>query len=131
MVELQLERLRTVDAMNARDVLVHRLADAYESLRQKTMILEMIQKEQPESASDILRLLNVAENPQVPRMREEITKLQATIQDLRDEVKFLRDRAGKIVEPPPCYEEGALKVCVFNGRIHLRYHIDYRRKRTH
>ena len=116
--------------MNARDALVHRLVDAYESLRQKTTILEMLQKEQPESASDILRLLNVAENPQIPRMREEITKLQATIQDLRDEVKFLKGGAGKNVEPPPCYEEGALKVFVLRARIH-HYHIDCRRKRTH
>ena len=117
--------------MNARDALVHRLAEAYESLRQKTRMLEMLQQEQPEGASDILRLLNVAENPQIPRMQEEITKLQATIQDLRDEIKFLKAGAGKTVEPPPCYEEGASKVCVLNMRTHLRYRIDCRRKRPH
>lgn len=86
--------------MIARDALVRRLADAYESLRQKTLILEVFQKEKQEGVQDILRLLNTPDTPEVSAMKEEIQSLQTTIRHLRDEIKFLKQNNRATLDLP-------------------------------
>ncbi|EEB95064.1 hypothetical protein MPER_06024 [Moniliophthora perniciosa FA553] len=50
-IEIGKERRKVQDAMNARDATVKRLVDAYNSLRQKTILLEKLQNQLPVQTS--------------------------------------------------------------------------------
>jgi hypothetical protein len=117
-IEIQTERRRVTEAVNARDAVVQRLADAYESLHQKTVIIEHLQQQaQPEPRGDSpfpFKTHVGGEKVEMLRMRDEKLRSENTIKDLRDEIKFLKETSPGLLkspDPPPSYEEGALKVC--------------------
>lgn len=112
-IEIQVERLRVVEAMTARDAVVQRLADAHVSIRQKVAIIERLELEK----ADLERRLFTLKGPcneeyeeEKTKASSEIDKLQVVIKGLRDEVgllKEVRSDPGKpLTDPPPRYEEG-------------------------
>lgn len=118
-IEIQTERRKVTEAMSARDAVVQRLAEAYESLHQKTVLIEHLQQQiQQEPRGDSpfpFKMAPSGEKVEILRMKDEILRSGNTIKDLRDEIKFLKEAPPgllKSLDPPPSYEEGALKVCV-------------------
>ena len=112
-IEIQVERMRVVEAMTARDAVVQRLADAHVSIRQKVAVIDRLELEK----DDLRRRLSVLKGPCDEEYEEEKTKagseidrLQVMIKGLREEVRLLkeiRSDAGKALpDPPPRYEEG-------------------------
>jgi hypothetical protein len=113
-IEAQVQRMRASELMDARDAAVHRLSTAYESLRQKTVIIERLQeqtcKSPPPSTISTSDLLETA------KLKEEIASLEGIIKDLRDEMKALKGIVPgtiKSLDPPPQYDENYLKVSSF------------------
>ncbi|KAJ6500820.1 hypothetical protein C8R45DRAFT_1123429 [Mycena sanguinolenta] len=47
-LEVEVERARAIEALSARDAAIQRLSEAYVSVRQKTAIIERLQKAQPQ-----------------------------------------------------------------------------------
>lgn len=112
-----MERIRTAEAMSARDAVLQRLTDAYESLHQKTAMIEFLRQESSDGpTSHLANTFNPFPAPEMfetARLRDETAKLEETIKDLRDEIRFLKESAANVMkspDPPPCYEEGASKV---------------------
>ena len=115
-IEVQVERMRVSEMMSARDAAIQRLSNAYESIRQKTAIIERLQQEAIRNSSLPSTPVSVPEQLEIPRLREEITNLEAVIKDLRHEIKVLKDHAPghtKSFDPPPQYDETYLKVMFY------------------
>jgi len=113
-IEVQTERMRVTEMMNARDAAVQRLSDAYESLRQKTATIEHMTKER--DCQLPLKTTYGSDHLEIERLRAEIASLEVVIKDLRDEIKALKDTAPITVkppDPPPQYNESYLKVSYF------------------
>lgn len=117
-IEIQLERMRVVEAMSARDNVVLRLTDAHVSICQKVTAIERLELERDE----LRRRLSAAKGPCDEAYEDEktkfelaIEKLQGTIARLEEELRVLKDASGKpSIDLPPSYEEGkteAGKVC--------------------
>jgi len=112
-IEIQVERMRVVEAMTARDAVVQRLNDAHVSIRQKVAIIDRLELEK----DDLRRRLLILKGPFDEEYEEEKTKagseidrLQGIIKALREDIKLLKETrtdAGKpLTDPPPRYEEG-------------------------
>ncbi|EKM81270.1 hypothetical protein AGABI1DRAFT_72163 [Agaricus bisporus var. burnettii JB137-S8] len=101
-IEIQLEKLRVVEAMKARDVLVHKLSDAYTSIREKTEMIEHLKQAlstgNPTSVPPSSLPVAWDQNPETAVPRTQVADLEALIQDLRFGP---RNAMG----PPPTYEE--------------------------
>lgn len=110
-IEIQIERLRVAEVINARDVLVYKLSDAYTSIREKTELIERLQKAlkllmnktNSDSSEDIL-LPGAQQTEEAMVSQLQLTDLDALIQGLQIHSK---DAAC----PPPEYEEEEIKVC--------------------
>jgi hypothetical protein len=106
-IEIQLERLRVVEAMKARDVLVHKLSDAYISIREKTEMIEQLNQAigtgNPASISHPSLAVACDQKAEVAVPRTQVADLEALIQDLRL-------GARNVIGPPPTYEEVEDKV---------------------
>jgi hypothetical protein len=112
-IEIQVERMRVVEAITARDAVVQRLADAHISIREKVAIIGRLELEKEE----LERRLSVSKGPCDEEHEEEKTKasleidrLQGIITSLREDVRLLKEiRTGArkpLTDPPPRYEEG-------------------------
>ncbi|TRM57123.1 hypothetical protein BD626DRAFT_515935 [Schizophyllum amplum] len=102
-LEVQVERARTQEALNARDALVLRLSDAYTHLQVKTAEIERLQ-------DTVTRLLppspteSNAITSKIAAERQQLADLQNTIQTLQDEIQKLKQEQEKREKPPPKYE---------------------------
>jgi DNA repair exonuclease SbcCD ATPase subunit len=118
-IEVQVERMRVSEMMSARDAAVQRLSNAYESLRQKTAIIERLkqEKQEPTCNSPFPSNMNLGlEQLEIARLREEIASLEVIIKDLRHEIRTLKDSTPgyiKSSDPPPQYDEAYLKVSFY------------------
>ncbi|KAJ7237730.1 hypothetical protein B0H12DRAFT_1138455 [Mycena haematopus] len=89
-LEVEVERARAIEALSARDAAIQRLSEAYVSLRQKTTIIERLQKAQAQS--------------------EQIAALDLNVKTLRDELPSSKRSSPlmKSADPPPCYDENGV-----------------------
>lgn len=100
-IEIQLEKLRVVEAMNARDLLVQKLSDAYTSIREKTELIDRLQQtlNTTTNTDHTTHSANPQNWTQVPEiLPNQVADLEALIQDLQI---GSRNTMG----PPPKYEE--------------------------
>ena len=137
-VEIQVERKRVAEAMRARDALVDRLADAYTLLRRHSEFIEYLQEERCKTTAanldqdsqegtvtlGVLKALPGRTSPALPAdaapfidAKAHIAALEATVDDLRDLVRYLKMPYSTVIEekvgchdPPPHYEEGVVMV---------------------
>ncbi|KAF4578320.1 hypothetical protein EYR36_000127 [Pleurotus pulmonarius] len=104
-IELQTERLKVAEALAARDLLVHRLGDAYTSLQQKNQLLGQVGDKFVTKLTDSTNLpthgLTIDHNEK-KALTEQIAAQQTIINQLKQEIKALKPPK---VDPPPCYEE--------------------------
>ncbi|KDQ34118.1 hypothetical protein PLEOSDRAFT_1031682, partial [Pleurotus ostreatus PC15] len=105
-IELQTERLKVAEALAARDLLVHRLGDAYTSIQQKNQLLDQLKEKFGTKLIDSTNLPThslAIDHNEKKTLTEQIAVQQTIINQLRQDIK-----AGKPcpkVDPPPCYEE--------------------------
>jgi hypothetical protein len=112
-IEVEVQRKRVSELMDARDATVHRLSDAYESLRQKMAIIESLEQEPKCSSPPPRQEISGFELSEIEKLKEEIESLQGIIKDLRDEIMVMKANvpgAIKPPDPPPQYDENYLKV---------------------
>jgi len=105
-IEIQLEKSRVVEAMNARDLLVQKLSDAYTSIREKTELIDRLQQtlNTTTNTDHTTHLANPQNWTQAPEiLPNQVADLEALIQDLQI---GSRNTMG----PPPKYEEEDGKV---------------------
>ncbi|KAF7353891.1 hypothetical protein MVEN_01075000 [Mycena venus] len=95
-LEVEVERARAIEALSARDAAIHRLSEAYVSLRQKMAIIERLQKAQAQPSS----------NP----VNEQVVALEMTIKTLRQELASLSTSNAPVkpADPPPSYNENGI-----------------------
>ncbi|KAH6899250.1 hypothetical protein BKA70DRAFT_1115663, partial [Coprinopsis sp. MPI-PUGE-AT-0042] len=121
-LEIQVERMRVVEVLKARDAAVERLADAYTLVRQYSEFIEHLQRERVargleklDPAGVDLSLKDIDPLPPLDSQAH-IAALEATIKDLREINKYLKEydvsEAKSMCDPPPNYEENAIKVCL-------------------
>lgn len=106
-IEIQLEKLRVAEAMNARDVLVQKLSDAYTSVREKTELIERLQQALNNGNSNYAPLSSAIPWDQTT----EVTGLRAQVAELETLVQDLRIGSRSSMGPPPRYEEEEGKAC--------------------
>jgi hypothetical protein len=112
-LEIQVERLRVAEALIARDNVVHRLTEAYVSIRQKTAAIEQLQREKE---TLLINAHASSYNSKLPtthdekKSDDEVIRLEGVIKKLEDEIRLLKQNAGEstkfVGDPPPRYEEG-------------------------
>lgn len=121
-IEIQLERMRVVEALTARDTVVQRLTDAHVSIRQKAARIDCLELE----LEELWRRLSTAKDPcqddhEIINNQTdlEMERLQKTIDSLREELRLLKegrvDNGKPSSDPPPRYEEGkeeSAEVCL-------------------
>jgi len=101
-IEIQLEKLRVVEAMNARDLLVQKLSDAYTSVREKTELIDRLQQAL-NGATNTSHTAYSATDPQSWGQAPEMLQPQAT--DLEALIQDLSIGSRNTMGPPPKYEE--------------------------
>ncbi|KJA19103.1 hypothetical protein HYPSUDRAFT_168524 [Hypholoma sublateritium FD-334 SS-4] len=108
-LDLQIERLRVVEVMKARDNVLNRLADAYVVIRQKNEIIERMQEERENkgAAPFPTHVIQVRDTAEIDKLKAHIATLEATIGSL----------SAKSTDPPPCYEENILKKLLIDVEI--------------
>ncbi|KIL68470.1 hypothetical protein M378DRAFT_21972 [Amanita muscaria Koide BX008] len=89
--ELQIEKLRAIEALKARDVALQRLADAYTLLKQKTEQLDSIQSTNGET------------NVSTSSKQADVNYMGVAVKMLREESQTFKDLTNNL-EPPPSYE---------------------------
>ncbi|KIM87329.1 hypothetical protein PILCRDRAFT_3823 [Piloderma croceum F 1598] len=111
-IEIQVERMRVVEAITARDAVVQRLNDAHVSIRQKTAIIDHLELEKEDLRRRLLMKGSCDEEYEEEKTKagSEIDRLQGIIKALREDVKLLKeirtDTGKPLTDPPPRYEEG-------------------------
>ncbi|TFK65345.1 hypothetical protein BDN72DRAFT_845674 [Pluteus cervinus] len=116
-LELEVERRRVVEALNARDVTVTRLSDAYLLLRQKTAQVERLQIAIQSGTTSELSSTDV--KPKLADQKKDVAVMENTIRMLQDEIRNLREERVQVPQPiarpppgsrspgpPPRYDEG-------------------------
>jgi hypothetical protein len=114
-LEIQIERLRVIEITKARDAALQRLSDAYVSIRQKTQVIEQLQhgREVKGLVPLPIHLSPLEERTEIDCLKAHILDLEATVGDLRFTVCRLQRQlsiGSQPLDPPPCYQEDALKV---------------------
>ena len=114
-LEIQIERLRVNEITKARDAALQRLSDAYVSVRQKTQVIEQLQQEREAKgmAPFPIHPSPLEERTEIDCLKAHIVDLESTIEDLRFTVRRLQRQlsiGGQPLDPPPRYQENALKV---------------------
>ncbi|KAJ7310589.1 hypothetical protein DFH08DRAFT_792024 [Mycena albidolilacea] len=84
-LEVEVERARAIEALSARDAAIQRLSEACVSVRQKTTIIERLQKGQAQP--------------------EQVAALELTVKTLREEIVSLTTPLKSAADPPPSYIE--------------------------
>lgn len=120
-LEIQIERMRVVEFLKARDAAVERLADAYTLVRQYSELIEHLQQDRIAHGLEKLDLTKVdsltkSVDPPLPLdPQAHIAALEATIKDLREINRYLKEydasETKSMRDPPPHYEDNAVKVC--------------------
>ena len=118
-IEIQIERLRVIEISNARDAAIERLSEAYSSIRQKNELIEHLQQESRIGRSGLASALTqLSQNRSLDYQEAEsykahIATLEKTVEDLRLVLRQQQPQqqslASKVSDPPPRYEESALK----------------------
>ena len=120
-IEIQIERLRVIEISNARDAAIERLSEAYSSIRQKNELIEHLQQESRIGRSGLASALTqLSQNRSLDYQEAEsykahIATLEKTVEDLRSVLRQQQQQpqqqslASKVSDPPPRYEESALK----------------------
>ncbi|KAL0567148.1 hypothetical protein V5O48_014847 [Marasmius crinis-equi] len=123
--EIEKERSKATEALKARDVAVGRLGEAYKSLRQRTALLNRLQKENklPESFVDgEEKLLLTYQEPEVDKLKQEVVSLETTVNTLKNELKTMKENSNKS-EPRLSREDNGIKNGIaqdyFNSKNHL------------
>jgi hypothetical protein len=106
-IEIQLEKLRVVEAMKARDVLVHKLSDAYISIREKTEMIEQLKQAISNGNPASISHPSWDQKAEIAVPRTQVADLEALIHDLR-----LGSR--NVIGPPPTYEEAEDKARTYS-----------------
>ncbi|KAI0044136.1 hypothetical protein FA95DRAFT_1597592 [Auriscalpium vulgare] len=105
-IAVQVERMRVAEAHAARDVVVHHLASACQTINDKSAAIERLMREkqdlEDQLASSTSGLQSNGEQNQAPRIAE----LEEVIKSLRGELKALRGCAAGGEDAPPTYDEG-------------------------
>ena len=114
-LEIQIERLRVIEISKARDAALQRLSDAYVSVRQKTQVIERLQQEREVKglARIPIHVSPLEERTEIDCLKAHIVGLEATVEDLRFTIHRLQRQSSigsQPLDPPPCYQEDALKV---------------------
>ncbi|KAI5118092.1 hypothetical protein M0805_007742 [Coniferiporia weirii] len=111
-IELQVEKMRAADATSARDSAVQRLASAYDSIKEKALIIGRLQNEKSELEDRLAgfegRVKEAAEQARV----EERRVLEDEMCRLRDVIRQLKENAEEqkhepLESTPPLSTEGA------------------------
>ncbi|KAJ2929854.1 hypothetical protein H1R20_g7243, partial [Candolleomyces eurysporus] len=104
-LEIQVEKMRVVEAMKARDAAVHRLLEAYTSVRRHSEVIEQLQKEREEHG---LEKLGHSLSPPSESHDKRILELEEMVADLRDINLCLKEYGSyerkMLCDPPPHYE---------------------------
>ncbi|KAF8061778.1 hypothetical protein FPV67DRAFT_1586897, partial [Lyophyllum atratum] len=114
-IDLSEERMRTMEAMKARDAVVQRLVDAHDSIRQKSATIDILQQNLQKSRAGspfLSESVPTKEKVEMARTKDEIARLQRTIVELRIEIRVLKESAGNLAKPtesPKSYDEAPLK----------------------
>ncbi|RXW16121.1 hypothetical protein EST38_g9736 [Candolleomyces aberdarensis] len=112
-LEIQAEKMRVVEAMKARDAAVHRLLEAYTSVRRHSEVIEQLQKEREEHG---LEKLGHSLSPPSESHDKRILELEEMIADLRDINLCLKEYGSyerkMLCDPPPHYEGEITRVSV-------------------
>ncbi|KAJ7819056.1 hypothetical protein B0H14DRAFT_3876804 [Mycena olivaceomarginata] len=87
-LEVEVERARAIEALSARDAAIQRLSEACVSVRQKTTIIERLQKGQAQP--------------------EQVAALELTVKTLREEIVSLTTPLKSAADPPPSYIENGI-----------------------
>jgi hypothetical protein len=121
-IEAQSEKMRVSEMTAARDAAVQRLSKAYESIRQKSAIIERLQQESTIKYPFPLQAAEpeILEISEIPGLKEEITRLEAVIRALRDQLTTSKDIVPtnfKSSDSPPQYDETNLKVSFHSFKI--------------
>jgi len=111
--------MRASEAVAARNTVIEHFAVACKSIKEKTAAIGTLQREKSELESKLtlqngeaLLAQNGSDNTFVDNqkhMGEEITRLEHTIQTLRDELNALKRASSvskELPDDPPMYEEG-------------------------
>lgn len=119
-LEMQVERIRVMEVLKARDVAVGRLADAYTTVRRYSEFIDQLQQDRVVRGLENLKFTdNDADEhtagagltPLDPKAH--IAALEATIKELREINGYLKEYdacEGKAMcDPPPHYEENLVK----------------------
>jgi hypothetical protein len=114
-LEIQIERLRVIEITKARDAALHRLSDAYVSVRQKTQVIEKLQQEREVKglARIPIHITPLEERTEIDCLKAHIVGLEAIVEDLRFTIHRLQRQlsiGSQPLDPPPCYQEDTLKV---------------------
>jgi hypothetical protein len=112
--------MRVIEVLKARDAAVERLADAYTLVRKYSEFIEHLQQERIAHGLERLDLskpdaTSKSLDPPLPLdSQAHIAALEATIQDLREMNRYLKEypasEAKSMCDPPPHYEDNAVKV---------------------
>lgn len=119
-IEAQVEKMRVSEITAARDAAVQRLSKAYESIRQKSVIIERLQQESTTKFTFPSQAASESDVFQISKLKDEITRLEAVIKELRDQLKGSKDIVpanAKSPDPPPQYDEANLKVSFHSFKI--------------
>lgn len=110
-LEIQVEKMRVVEATKARDAAVHRLLEAYTSVRRHSEIIEQLQKEREEHG---LKKLDHCLSSPSECNDARILELEEMIADLRDINQCLKEYGAyerkMLFDPPPNYESEITRV---------------------
>jgi hypothetical protein len=113
-LEIQVEKMRVVEATKARDAAVYRLLEAYTSVRRHSEVIEQLQKEREERG---LEKLGHSLSPPAEYHDKRIVELEEMIADLRDINLCLKEYGScerkMLCDPPPHYEGKILRVRSF------------------
>lgn len=123
-LETQTEKQKVADAMLARDAAVERLSEAYSSLREKTSLIDRLQREFKAQAlhetSFNQRTASPAQAFQVAeskKLKQEIATLEGIVRSLREEIRVLKEgHRVATTDPPPGYDDNSSQVrCSFSS----------------
>jgi hypothetical protein len=112
-LEIQLERMHVTEAINARDAVVQRLADAYISINQKNTTIEDLRREKgalsPVLTSSSDTKVGNSEDVEKWKLIEHVAILEGVVKGLQDDLKHFKSiESGRVKsprDPPPHYEE--------------------------
>ncbi|KAJ8093460.1 hypothetical protein PM082_020317 [Marasmius tenuissimus] len=121
-IEIEKERKKALEAMNARDATVGRLGEAYTSLRQKTALLERLQKENiiPHDLTS-KEASRSNDQEEVVKLKHEVLTLEGTVNTLKEEIKVLKESSNKpgLAHVESFGNKNGIEQDYFNSKTHF------------